>query len=196
MKQKTALVFGAGAFGTAIASVLAHNFKRVIIKVRSKDVYDSLKEKRENSIYLPGQKIPDNLYPALTWDEAAELIEGKVELLVSGLPTKAIGVFCKENYDPLLSYLKEGIPCISLAKGMDSDTLELPNDVYYHHFADFRDNFTYLSGPSFAKEIMDKNPTAVSLAGRDRQVLEKTLAYVETPYFKMLPCFDVRGGAI
>lgn len=193
MKNQTALVFGAGAFGTAIASVLSNNFKRVILKVRSQDVYDALKGERENKIYLPGQKIPDNLYPALTWDEVSELVEGKVELLVSGLPTKAIGEFCKDNYDVLLSYLAQGIPCVSLAKGMDSDTLELPNDIYYHHFADFRDNFTYLSGPSFAKEIMDKNPTAVSLAGRDRQVLEKILTYMETPYFKILPCFDVRG---
>jgi len=193
LKNQTALVFGAGAFGTAIASVLSNNFKRVILKVRSKDVYDGLKNKRENSIYLPGLKIPKNLYPALTWDEAHELIEGEVQLLVSGLPTKAIGEFCKENYDVLSSYLSKGIPCISLAKGMDSDTLELPNDVYYHYFSDFRDNFTYLSGPSFAKEIMEKNPTAVSLAGRDRQLLEKTMAYMETPYFKVIPCFDVRG---
>jgi glycerol-3-phosphate dehydrogenase (NAD(P)+) len=193
MKYQTALVFGGGAFGTAVATVLCSNFKRVILKVRSKDVYESLQSKRENGIYLPGQKIPDNLYPALSWEEAKELEEGPVEVLVSGLPTKAIGEFSKVNFDILESYFKKDIPFVSLSKGMDSDTLELANDIYHHYFSDFRDNFTYLSGPSFAKELMDKNPTAVSLAGRDRQTLEKILLYLETPFFKVLPCFDVRG---
>ena len=60
MSFKTALVIGGGAFGTCIASVLANNFEKVLIKVRSEDVFEALKA-GENSIYLPGHKVKENI---------------------------------------------------------------------------------------------------------------------------------------
>lgn len=57
MSFKTALVLGGGAFGTSIAFDLAQNFEKVIIKVRSNDIYEQMKS-GENTVYLPGQKIP------------------------------------------------------------------------------------------------------------------------------------------
>ena len=82
MKQyQTAVVLGAGAFGTSIAFVLAQNFKRVVIKVRSQDIYDEIK-RGENHTYLPGQAIPAEIVPALTWDELKKVTDGDVELVV------------------------------------------------------------------------------------------------------------------
>ena len=74
MKYETAVVIGAGAFGTSIASVLSENFKKVIVKVRSQDIYDSIK-KGENAIYLPGQSLAKNIIPALTWEELDEMVK-------------------------------------------------------------------------------------------------------------------------
>ena len=59
-KRKIALVIGAGAFGTAMAQVLATNFDKVILKVRSEDIYLAIKN-GENSVYLPGLKISPNI---------------------------------------------------------------------------------------------------------------------------------------
>ena len=78
---KTALVIGAGAFGTSIASVLAENFDKVVVKVRSQDVYDQMKSDHENQIYLPGQALPKNLIPALSWDEVREHTQAKLKSL-------------------------------------------------------------------------------------------------------------------
>ena len=96
MRYDLALVVGAGAFGTSIASVLANNFEKVVLKVRSQDNYESLK-KGENSIYLPGIKLPENIIPALSWEEVDSLSEKKCELVVSGLPTQGIKVFFSEK---------------------------------------------------------------------------------------------------
>ena len=96
MRYDLALVVGAGAFGTSIASVLANNFEKVILKVRSEDNYESLK-KGENSIYLPGIKLPENIIPALSWEEGDALSEKKCELVVSGLLTQGIKVFFSEK---------------------------------------------------------------------------------------------------
>ena len=193
LKFKTSLIFGGGAFGTSIASVLANNFEKVILLVRSPEVYQSLKNQRENIQYLPGIKLPSNIIPALTWDEVFALANDDIELVVSGLPTSSIKDYCDENYNRLEKILIKGIPLVSLSKGMNAETLELADEIFYHHFSDFKDNFCYLSGPSFAKEIVDKQITAVSLAGRSRSNLEKVMHYMQTPYFKTLPSYDVKG---
>jgi glycerol-3-phosphate dehydrogenase (NAD(P)+) len=192
MKFKTALVIGAGAFGTSIASILTHNFDRVVIKVRSQDVYDALKG-GENSVYLPGQKLSANLIPALTWDEVGELTDGRVQLIISGLPTSAINSYCEENKKHIISYLVRDTPFISLSKGIDTDTLMLPDDMFMKYFSDFKDQFAYLSGPSFAKEIVDKQITLVSMGGSNRQVLLRICEMMQTSFFKVIPTYDVKG---
>lgn len=189
---KTAIVLGAGAFGTSIAFVLAQNFNRVIIKARSQDIYDEIK-RGENSTYLPGQVIPSEIVPALTWDEVATLIDGKVELVVSGLPTTAIRPFFRENLEYVKPYLDTGIPFVSLAKGIDTETLELPDDMFRDYLEPYEDQLTYLSGPSFAKEILDKQITLVSLAGRSRATLLQAADMLQTDFFKCFPTYDVKG---
>ncbi len=189
-KFKSAIVIGAGAFGTSIASVLSNNFEKVYLKVRSQDIYDALKE-GENKIYLPGVELPINLTPIMDWGELEKVEE--VELVVSGLPTKALNSYFREHKDFFENYLKKGIPFVSLAKGIDTETLELPDDIFYDIFYDYKDNFCFLSGPSFAKEIVEKQITMVSIAGRTREHLEKVLEMLKSDYFKGLPTYDVKG---
>lgn len=191
-KSQTAVVLGAGAFGTSIAFVLAQNFERVVIKVRSQDVYDEIK-KGENHTYLPGQKIPSCMVPALTWDELKSQIHGKVELVVSSLPTSAIRPFLKENHQEIRAMLADGVPFVNLAKGIDTETLEMPDDMFKDYLLEFEDQMTYLSGPSFAKEILDKQITLVSLAGRSRSTMLKTAELLQTDFFKCFLTYDVKG---
>jgi glycerol-3-phosphate dehydrogenase (NAD(P)+) len=193
MQHDTALVIGAGAFGTSIGFVLSNKFKNVILKVRSQDIYDCLK-KGENTVYLPGQQLPSNFIPALTWEEVEQIQgKGKIELIVSGLPTAAIKPFYKENFTRIENYLKQQIPIVSLSKGIDSETLELPDDLFYDYFGVYRDLITFLSGPSFAKEILDEQITLVSLAGRSRSQLMNIAQMLQTDYFKAFPTYDIKG---
>ncbi|MCB9091088.1 MAG: NAD(P)-dependent glycerol-3-phosphate dehydrogenase [Halobacteriovoraceae bacterium] len=189
-KFNSVLIIGAGAFGTSMACVLAHNFKNVYLKVRSQDIYDCLKQ-GENSIYLPGLTLPSNIYPLLEWDEVDKI--GDVQLLVSGLPTKVLTDFYTENKERIIPFLDKKVPFVSLSKGIDTETLELPDDIFYDIFYLHKDLFTFLSGPSFAKEIVEKQVTLVSLAGKSRQVLEKVAKMTETSYFRSLPTYDVKG---
>lgn len=193
MNYDTAIVFGAGAFGTSIASVLCENFNNVILKVRDQETYDSVKS-GENSVYLPGQKLPENIVPALTWEELDQLTEGKdIKLLVNGLPTSAIHPFYSENKERIVSYFKKQIPMVSLTKGIDPDTCELPDDLFMHYFSDYSEYITYLSGPSFAKEILDRQVTIVSLAGKVPHILMPVTDMLQTDYFKAMPTYDIKG---
>jgi glycerol-3-phosphate dehydrogenase (NAD(P)+) len=193
VKYQTAVVFGGGAFGTSIASVLAENFNQVIIKVRSKDVYESINA-GENSVYLPGQKLNSNICSALTWEELDKKIaDNKVELIVNGLPTGAINTFYSQNKKRVEEYFEAGVPLISISKGIDPDTLEMSDDLFQDHFPHFQDQITYLSGPSFAKEIIDKQITVVALAGKVPEVLLDVCKKMNTGYFKAMPTYDIKG---
>ena len=190
-KKKIALVIGAGAFGTAMAQVLSQNFEKVILKVRSQDIYDAIKA-GENSIYLPGLKIAKNIDAALTWEEV-DSIPGQIDFIVSALPTAGISEYFKENYDRFLSYLIQRVPIMSLSKGIDPDTLELSDDLFFDMYPHFKDQFCFLSGPSFAHEIMQEQITLVTLAGRSKKVLEEVSVMVNTSSFKVLASYDVKG---
>lgn len=192
MKYKTALVLAGGAFGTSLAFVLTQNFDRVIIKVRSRELYEEI-NRGENATYLPGQKLPPSLKAALSWEEVEEVKSGAVELIISGLPMSAIDTFCQEHAAPLKKYLDQGIPFISLAKGIDHETLMLPDEMFLKHFSEYRGQLMYLSGPSFAKEILDKQITIVTLAGEDRDKLRLACDMLGTDFFKAMPTTDVKG---
>ncbi len=191
---KTALVVGAGAFGTSIASVLGHNFEKVIIKVRSEDVYQSLRDFHQNSVYLPGVCLSHSIVPALNWDEVKDHINQQIDFIIFGLPSSSIKGYLQANYDQLLPYIEQGIPVISLAKGIDQDTLELSDDLFRKFFPEYMDQFTFLSGPSFAQEIVIQQITAVTIAGRSKRILDLvTQEMLVTSYFKALPSYDVKG---
>jgi glycerol-3-phosphate dehydrogenase (NAD(P)+) len=192
MPFNTALVLGGGAFGTSIAFVLAQNFKKVIIKVRSMENQTEINN-GENTTYLPGQKIPSTIQAALNWQEVEDLKEGSVDLIVSGLPISAIDDFCHRHEIQLKSYLKSGIPFVSLAKGIDHQSLKLPDEMFETHFGEWRSQLMYLSGPSFAKEILDKQITIVSLAGEDKEKLLLGCEMLGTDFFKAIPTTDVKG---
>jgi glycerol-3-phosphate dehydrogenase (NAD(P)+) len=192
MKYKTALVLAGGAFGTSIGFVLTQNFDRVIIKVRSQDIYNEI-NRGENTTYLPGQKLPASLKAALTWDEVKQLQTGDIELIISGLPMSAIDDFCIEHLLELTNLLDTGIPMVSLAKGIDHETLKLPDEIFNTYFEVYRKQLMYLSGPSFAKEILAKQITIVSIAGEDKVNLLNACDMLGTPFFKALPTTDVKG---
>lgn len=192
MKYKTALVLAGGAFGTSIGFVLTQNFDKVIILVRSKDIYTEINA-GENTTYLPGQKLPSSLKAALSWEEVDAIKVGSIDLIVSGLPMAAIDDFCQSNLSQLKKLLDSGVPLVSLAKGIDHETLKLPDEIYKTHFEAYRKQLMYLSGPSFAKEILDKQITIVSLAGEDKINLLKACDMLGTAFFKALPTTDVKG---
>ena len=192
MKYETALVLAGGAFGTSIGFVLAQNFEKVIVMVRSQEIYDEI-NRGENATYLPGQKLPSTIKAALNWDEVKKITTGEIQLIVSGLPMSAIEDFCATHEQELIKYFEQGIPLVSLAKGIDHETLKLPDELFKTHFEKFRSQLMYLSGPSFAKEIIDKQITMVSLAGEDRDMLLKACEMLGTDFFKAVPTTDVKG---
>ena len=176
-KYDTALVIGAGAFGTCIACVLAKNFSRVLLKTRKP--YDN-----QHQTY--------NIHIVSDWAQVNRFQKG-IQLIVSGLPSSGIREYFGRHSDHLIPYFKKNIPLVSVAKGIDPDSLELPDDLFFSLFKPYKNCFHFLSGPSFADEIMEEQITLVSMAGYSREILRKVVPMFETSYFKALACLDVKG---
>jgi len=187
----TALVIGGGAFGTSVANLISESFKHVYILVRSNDVYEAINS-GVNSIYLPNKKLNKNLSAILSFDELENKVED-IQLIVSGLPTSAIIPFFSTYHKNILSLLQRKIPVVCLAKGIDPESLELPDDLYFDLFPKYKELFTFLSGPSFASEIMDKQITLASLAGRSKPVLVGVADMLCCDYFKVFLAYDIKG---
>lgn len=192
MNYQTAVVLGGGAFGSAIAFVLAQNFSQVIVLVRSQNIYDEINA-GHNPTYLPGHKLSANIKAAMSWEEIDNLKQGRVEVIVSGLPMSAIDEFMIDHKSRIVDFLEQGVCLVNLAKGIDADTLELADQMFLKHLSGFEDQLMYLSGPSFAQEILEQQVTIVSLAGLHKEKLLRTCEFFSTPFFKCLPTLDVKG---
>ena len=190
--NKIAVVIGAGAFGTCIADLLSKKFEKVILIARSEEVRNAIND-GENSIYLPGQKLASNLCAVEDWPDILPDELGKVSLIVSGLPTSAIDSYFSVKKEIIQTFLERGIPLVSLSKGIDPESLEFPDDLLEKYFYPYKNLLTYLSGPSFASEIVERQITLVSLAGKSREVLTTLAEYLNGPYFKVFLTYDVKG---
>ena len=80
---KKACVYGAGSFGTAVATVLANNFDTVTLWGRDAALVAAVNEKHENANYLPGLKLPPNIVGTTSVEEAAK----GADLIVTGTPS-------------------------------------------------------------------------------------------------------------
>lgn len=178
-------VIGAGSWGTALAFMLAEKGHSLTLWVYETDLVDEIKKDRENRRYLPGVRLPQNIIPTSSLEEAAE-----ADLLLFVVPSHVSRKVLKE----LRPHLAEGTPLINATKGIETDTLMLMSQVIQdvlpptHH-----DSVAVLSGPSFAKEVCQKLPTAVVLAAADHALAQRLQGILTTPLFKVYTSPDVIG---
>lgn len=149
------LLIGAGSFGQPSPNSPAQNGHDVLIWSHSKDTADAIRTQHENTIYLKGIQLPENLGVTTDFDAAAS----HAELIISATPTQAI----REVYSSAGRAAKLNVPMVVASKGIEKKTHLLVCDVSI--FSKTKDNLFFLSGPSFAREMALKMPTAITSTG-------------------------------
>jgi glycerol-3-phosphate dehydrogenase (NAD(P)+) len=179
-------VIGAGSWGTALADLLAEKGHDVVLWVREEEVYRQILDERENRLFLPGTSLNEALRPLRTFGEA---LEGR-DLAVLVVPSHvARGVV-----QGIRPHLDAGIELVTGTKGIENDTLMTVSEVVREELPD-RDpaRFACLAGPSFAREVCRRLPTAVTVACGD-PALGKTLQDVfSTEFFRVYASRDLVG---
>ncbi len=181
-----AAVLGAGAWGTALAKLLAEKGSRVSLWARRRELCDAVNESGENARYLPGVKLPRDV---TCTHEASEALKG-AETIIMVVPSHATRAVARAA----APYMQRGAPVISATKGIETESLMFMDEVLNEELpAHARERLAFLSGPSFARELADHAPTAVVIAARHADVCADVMQRLRTPYLRTYASDDVAG---
>jgi glycerol-3-phosphate dehydrogenase (NAD(P)+) len=175
-------IIGAGAWGTALASVMAQNHDEVLLWALEPDVVEAVNAGNGNPLYLPGLALPRQIRAT---GDLAQMAGCSALLLVT--PAQHLRA-------TLHSLPQTDAPLLLCSKGIEAGTQLLVSEVV----AELRPGnpLAVLSGPTFAHEVAAGKPTAITLACAD-EALGKTLAQmIATPSFRPYWSDDVVGAEI
>jgi glycerol-3-phosphate dehydrogenase (NAD(P)+) len=181
-------VLGAGSFGTCLA-VLAAREHDVTIWARDPAVAAGIARERRNPRYLTEVELPSNVQATADLGEA---LAGR-ELVICAVPSHGVRTVMAEAaglMDP------EAI-LVSTVKGIEVDTGMLMHQVLEDVLGPtFRARLVVLSGPSFAREVAERKPTAVTLACREEAYAISVQTALSCPWFRCYTHADVVGAEV
>lgn len=181
-------VIGAGAWGTALATHLARSHSHVELWGRNTDELKQIDSHRENTRYLPGVSLPDNLK---TCADLSLLITNSDFLLIV-VPSIALKNICKS----IASHSKDSLRGVIWAcKGLELSTGRFLHDVAKEQLSNHIKTAA-LSGPSFAIEVGAGLPTAVTVASEDLQFAREVAKLFHHDSFRAYTSTDVVGVEI
>lgn len=179
-------VVGAGAFGTALAASLANSGNEVRLWAREPEIVPQVNERHENALYLSGVPLPEAVVATNDVEEAVD----KAEMAVLAAPSQVTRAVAKS----LQPFLLPHIPIVCVAKGIENDTLLTMTEVLEDVFPTERHPYlSVLSGPSFAREVAMKLPTAVTVAASWERVAREVQKAFSFDRFRAYTSTDVVG---
>jgi glycerol-3-phosphate dehydrogenase (NAD(P)+) len=177
-------VVGGGAWGTALADLLARKGEQVSIWAREAEVVESVNRQHVNNLFLPGASLAPELKAV---GDLASAVRG-AEVVVSAAPSHAVRTVMSSAAKALT-----GKPLVvSASKGLDPDKLERPSSVLEEVLPEGTP-VAVLSGPSFALEVYQRQATAVVAAAADQVTAQRAQRVFSTSYFRVYSHTDVIG---
>jgi glycerol-3-phosphate dehydrogenase (NAD(P)+) len=175
-------VVGAGAWGTALADLLARNGHQVTLWAYEADVVQAINEKHENVRFLAGHRLSTTLTAV---GDLQKAVEG-AELVTLATPSQVLRPIVKSVRT---SFGKA--PIVVASKGLEPKTLALMTEVAEEEIPGA--TVVALSGPSFAAEVVKGQPTAVVVASKSASAAAFTQRAFSSPYFRAYTHTDVTG---
>jgi glycerol-3-phosphate dehydrogenase (NAD(P)+) len=181
-----AAVIGAGSWGTALANLLAAKGTRTTIWSYEQDVADDINGAHANRKYLDGI----DLHPSLrATPDMAQALRG-ADLVLSVSPSHVV----RQVMAQAAEHMEPGALVVSASKGIENESLKTMDAVLADVLpASISRSACFLSGPSFAREVGLRYPTAVTMASEDAEAAVRAQAAFQTPYFRVYTSDDVRG---
>lgn len=184
---RKALVLGTGNFGTCLANYLAQQGHEVLIWGRSKDIVDSINSHHRNPKYLAHIQLDPRLAAIDTLDPKTL---AATEFLVLAIPTQSL----RQVLRPIAKSMAKGCIVVCAVKGIENDTFSFPIQIIEQELGpQSKDKIVVLSGPSFAIEVAEKQPTAVSIACKDPETNRQTQALFHSSLFRVYTTNDPIG---
>jgi glycerol-3-phosphate dehydrogenase (NAD(P)+) len=177
-------VMGAGAWGTALACVLAQKHAHVQLWAREAETVAQINERHENTGFLPDIALSPHIRAT---QALADLAQADIILMV--VPAQFARPLLAE-----LAKLNDKAMLVLCAKGIERDSLKLMSHVAQEYFDEKR--LAVLSGPSFAADVARGLPTAVTLACADGATGDWLAAHIGAAHFRPYLSDDIIGAEI
>jgi glycerol-3-phosphate dehydrogenase (NAD(P)+) len=178
-------VIGAGSWGTTLACLLAGNGHDVTLWVYEKDLAERIQGSRVNDVFLPGYKVPDDL--SVSHDLEGVLKNSRYILsVVPSQHTRAV-------FKDVVHVIDSNAVIISASKGIETGTLLTVSEIFNELIGK---KTAAISGPSFAVEVIEKKPTAVTIASEDKETGLGLQKLFSNDYFRVYTNTDVIGAEL
>lgn len=181
---KNVSIIGDGAMGTVLAMLLCEKEIPVQIWGHDAEQLKQMAEARENTKFLPGYKIPEGV----RFEPLDEKIMAGADLIVSAVPCQ----YMRGVWQRLKNYVPENVPIVSVAKGIENDTLFRPDEILKDVLGK-KNKCVALSGPTIADELARKLPATACAACSDEDLAKEVQYTFNTPWFRIYTNTDIVG---
>jgi glycerol-3-phosphate dehydrogenase (NAD(P)+) len=181
--SKKIVVLGGGSFGTAIANFTASNGHDVYQWVRNDQQAIATQKSRENAQYLPGLKLNENL--TVTSDLECALKDA--ELIFVSIPSQSF----RSVVTRIKPMIRATAGIISTAKGIEPEGFTLMSQILEQELPGHP--IAVLSGPNFAKEIIQNQQTATVIASENDDLVTSVQEALSSPTFRVYGSHDRYG---
>ncbi|KAM3230793.1 hypothetical protein ACQJBY_061155 [Aegilops geniculata] len=184
------VVLGGGSFGTAMAAQVAAKKPDLEVAMLLRDdlVCRSINHRHVNSKYLSEYSLPENIVATTS---ASEALAG-ADFCFHAVPVQ----FSSSFLGSISTYVDPKLPFISLSKGLELNTLRTMSQIIPLALGNPRQPFIVLSGPSFAVELMEKLPTAMVVASKDKKLASAVQQLLASSNLRISTSSDVTGVEI
>ncbi|MGX4801332.1 NAD(P)H-dependent glycerol-3-phosphate dehydrogenase [Bradyrhizobium guangdongense] len=177
-------VIGAGAWGTALATVAARAGRKVTLWARNAEHATRIASTRDNP-RLPGVLLAPEI--VVTSDLA---LAARADMLLIATPAQHL----RGAVNLLASHIADPTPVVACAKGIEHGTRKFMTEVIAEAAPHAQP--AILSGPSFADDVARGLPTAVTLAAKDEALASRMVQALGSATFRPYHTTDVRGVEI
>jgi glycerol-3-phosphate dehydrogenase (NAD(P)+) len=181
-------IIGDGGMGSVLAILLCEKGIAPRMWGYDREQLAQIAKSRENKKFLPGYKLPK----ALAFEPDDQRIMAGTELIVSAVPCQ----YMRRVWSRLKNYVPQGVPIVSVAKGIENDTLQRPTQILADVLGEERGTrFAVLSGPTIADELARRLPATACVAASD-EALAKEIQHTFSegvPWLRVYTNSDVVG---
>ncbi|TPW75022.1 NAD(P)H-dependent glycerol-3-phosphate dehydrogenase [Schumannella soli] len=178
-------VLGAGSWGTTFAKVLADGGSEVTLWARRPELAREISQSRRNSDYLRGINLPRRLWASSNLHDVLD----DAEQVYLSVPSQSL----RENLRIVRDLIPEGVPVVSLMKGVEKGTRYRMSEVIQQELGCDPGRIAVVSGPNLALEIAKEQPTASVVASEDPDTAAAVATAATNAYFRCFINNDVIG---
>lgn len=175
-------VIGSGSWGIALSIYLAKKGNNIKVWSFDENEKKSINEDKK-CIFLPNVDLPDGIYCTNIYEEA--LADSEIILHVT--PSK----FVRSTVEEYKQFIKPNQIILICSKGFEANTNLTLDEVIKEELPDAK--IGVLSGPSHAEEVAIGVPTALVVASKDNEVIEKTVDVFKSNLLRIYHTQDVKG---